>query len=173
MKRKRNIGILPISCIFLLLFSLSSFQERYCCPSKVYVSDNDHQLKTIQVIVNNQSPEYLSNMFKNNIKLFCLKQLGKYGYVETQKDTAEYKMTIELKIDSFRTLTRYRLLNRYHLHENLDMQLSISYLLINSTRKLKIWENKDELYFFEDEPKDFARSKSMIRYSFKQIPEQN
>lgn len=151
----------------------TSCQKRYWYREKVFIFNNSQRLKWIHLSVKNSSPEYLSDQFKNNIRMFCLKRLSKYGYEETKKDTAEFNFEIELQVDSFHTRGVYVFNKGFYDYKNFVLQLSISYLLRNQRMKSRVWENKDDFYFFEDEPKDFRRCKSMIKYSFRQIPKGN
>lgn len=173
MTDRKNHFLFIILTILLLSTFFTSCQKRYWYREKGYVFGHSQRLKRIHLTVNNRSPEYLSDQFKNNIRKFCLKRLSKFGFEETKKDTAEFDFVIELQVDSFHTKGISLFDKRYHVYKNFVMQLSISYLITNPRKKLKVWENKDEFYFFEDEPKDFTRSKSMIKYSFKQMPEIN
>ena len=173
MTDKKKCFLLIVLTILFLSISFVSCQKRYWYRDKIKFFGHFQKIKTIHLTVNNHSPEYLSDQFKNNVRNFCLRRLDKKGYEETKKDTAEYDVTIELQIDSFHTRGMYLNFGRYHVYKNFVLQLSISYLIANPRKKLKVWENKDEFYFFENEPRDFIRSKSMIRYSFKQMPEEN
>lgn len=158
--------------VFIAVIFFTSCQERYWYRVKIPVLWHSQPLRKIHLTVNNNSPVYLSNQFKNNIRAFYLKKLSNFGFEETKKDTPEFNFEVELQVDSFHTSGVYKFNKQYYNYKNFVLQLSISYLITNPKKGIKVWENKNEQYFFEVESKDFRRSKSMIRYSFRQMPEE-
>lgn len=152
--------------IFALL-SLSSCQKRYWYRSFVWSNSKNDLPVNISIV--NESPMAISPEFEKAILATCEKQLLKKGYkVITKK--APYQFKIVLKVESYTVSgfahyggERTSLIPYY----NKDVQAILfdcSLVQIKKDLNWKVWENNNDLYFFDREKRDLRRSKGMVRY---------
>ncbi|MFI5221994.1 MAG: hypothetical protein ACHQK8_06700 [Bacteroidia bacterium] len=175
--KNRKTEIVFALAILLLVAFTAGCRQRYWYRVKVDMLGSFYpKEKTIHLTVTNMSKKYLSRMFENNMRMYCLQRLKKYGYIETTRDTADYNFTLMFWVDSFhvkgiwympielRTYTPYD-------YSHSIYQLTIQYDLRFFKDNVHFWDFKNQIYFFNNENKDLRRSKSMMRYSLRQLPD--
>ena len=123
----------------------------------------------MNISIINESPKLISPDFQKIILATCQKQLLKKGYKVTDKKVA-FQFNLNLKVES------YSVSGLAHIggertslipYFNKDVQaLLLECTLIQTKKDLKwkVWENQDDLYFFNIQKRDLRRSKSMVKY---------
>ncbi len=157
--------ILFIGLLSVIL--LSSCQRRYWYRSFVWGSSKSEIPINITII--NESPNSISSDFQNAILATCEKQLLKKGYKVTSKKT-NFQFQIKLKVESYNVsgLAHYggektSLIPYY----NKDVQAILFECNLFQNKKdlnWKVWENNNDLYFFDKKKRDLRRSKGMVKY---------
>lgn len=155
-----------IIAIFALL-SLSSCQRRYWYRS--FVWSNSKNDLPVNISITNESPGTISPEFEKAILATCEKQLLKKGYKVSTKKTL-YKFNIKLKVESYTVsgLAHYggerTSLIPYYNKDVQAILFECSLFENKKDLKWKVWENNNDLYFFDREKRDLRRSKGMVRY---------
>ena len=171
-------------CILLCVFCLLniSCNKRYWDWKKVRAGR--YQGKTIKMMIENRSPDFLSAHFANSIKEICSRSLTKLGFLVVEKEHADYFFSVAIKVDTYTINATMRTTEYYDRSRTLVLldnvipagpshnvkELSFRYdLYLYPTMKL-FWYDKSEFYFFGSEWRDIRRGRSMARYSLKDIP---
>lgn len=151
----------------LLIVFFSSCHRRYWYRSFVWTSSKNTVPVNISLI--NDSPKAISTEFQKEILATCQKQLLKKGFKVIDKK-APYQFNIKLKVESYSVSglahiggERTSLIPYY----NKDVQAILFECNLFQTKKdlnFKVWENNNDLYFFDVKKRDLRRSKSMVRY---------
>jgi len=123
----------------------------------------------VNISIINESPKLISPDFQKIILATCQKQLLKKGYKVTDKKVA-FQFNLNLKVES------YSVSGLAHIggertslipYFNKDVQaLLLACNLIQTKKDLrwKVWENQNDLYFFNIQKRDLRRGKSMVKY---------
>jgi hypothetical protein len=133
----------------------------------------------VKVNIQNLSPQFLSDEFAEEMRHAILKELKKKGYVLSVKDSPMYEFVLKLGIDSFNAGVRnYTKEHAEYVNEPSRLKstssvytfrkpvkaIMISCRLQIYRSKAMVWENNDDLYFFNEYMKDLGRCDGMIRY---------
>jgi hypothetical protein len=176
----------------LIVLLLSSCERRFWYRKKIKAPPPAPELftkpKTIDVEVQNYSPESISKHFEMTIRQTSLNELLKNGFIHVSKDTPNYTLVIFLKVDSYYVYGHRTGAiggNNYHsiisknklngpanqgLQEtNIVKELAFTYRLISLKTGNLYWESDDGLYFFSKERKDLRRSVGLVKYALENI----
>ena len=152
---------------FLNLLFLSSCHRRYWYRSFVWSNSKNDIPVNISII--NESPKAISRDFQKVILATCQKQLIKKGYKVTEKNVS-FQFNLKLKVES------YSVSGLAHIggertslipYFNKDVQALLLACNLTQTKKdlkWKVWENQNDLYFFNIQKRDLRRGKSMVKY---------
>ena len=163
---KIRASILLFITLINILF-LSSCHRRYWYRSFVWSNSKNDIPVNISII--NESPKAISPDFQKAILATCQKQLLKKGYKVTDKKVS-FQFNLTLKVES------YSVSGLAHIggertslipYFNKDVQallLECNLIQAKKDLKWKVWENQNDLYFFNMQKRDLRRSKSMVRY---------
>ena len=123
----------------------------------------------MNISIINESPKLISPDFQKIILATCQKQLLKKGYKVTDKKVA-FQFNLNLKVES------YSVSGLAHIggertslipYFNKDVQALLLACNLTQTKKdlrWKVWENQNDLYFFNIQKRDLRRGKSMVKY---------
>jgi hypothetical protein len=127
----------------------------------------------INVVVRNTSPAYLSRKFERSVRGYCLYSLRRKGFTDADEDTADFDLVLQMRIDSFLVsgITKPYMRYNYYYYNYVHVvrQITIRYELVKGARRSTCWDFQNEYYFFDDEPVDLKRTRSMINYSLRQM----
>jgi hypothetical protein len=170
---------IPVFYIFLICsLLLSSCGKRYWYRLKLRDSK---PLYSVRVKVINQSPSYISPKFEEEMKVASLKELKKKGFIPSVKDSPMYEFVLRLEVDSFNAGVRNFRSEYPGYQPDLSHARSVSSSGVYNFRKpvkammircklqhfknkSSVWENNEDLYFFNDYRKDLGRTYGMVRY---------
>jgi hypothetical protein len=165
-----KISNLFIGLVFPLLL-LNSCNKRYINFSKV----NAIQKRGAVVLqIENISPEKISKNFEREIEKYCIKRLAKEGYNCTNKNP-KYLLVLTIKVDSsFNHGLAYTGpgVNYYaysRMSKGIELYMEAKYM---QTERV-VWEDKYELYYFDDLNRDLSRTKGVIKYMLSGINDEN
>lgn len=188
-RRLRPIILFLLICTQLL--ALWGCEKRYWYRTKIRnpFKSEANAIKTIDVEIRNESPEFISRKFEQTIRQASIRSLEKRGFMEAKKGTPQYHLTIHLRVDSFyvygsptgamtgynfadimprRSITSQTVIP--HLRQKPSvMELSLSYRMVFPETGVIYWETGDGLYFFNEEKRDLRRSIGMIRYALSTV----
>lgn len=153
--------------VLLPIILFSSCHRRYWYRSFVFSSSKNPVPVNISLL--NESPKAILPDFQKSILATCEKQLLKKGYKVTDKK-ASFQFNIKLKVES------YSVSGLAHIggektslipYYNKDVQAILFECNLFQNKKdlkWKVWENNNDLYFFDKQKRDLRRSKSMVKY---------
>lgn len=167
----------PFYAMLLCLTLLSSCGRRYWYRIKLR---DAKQLYSIRVSVMNLSPGYLSNEFGEELKVSCLKELRRKGYIPSVKDSPAFEFVLTMQVDSFNAgIRNYTKGYAEYIPDAAKPRstssgiyafrkpvkaLALDCRLQHYKTKIAVWDANDDLFFFNDYYKDLGRSDGMVRY---------
>jgi len=170
-----SLAVIKISNLFIGLvipfLTLSSCNKRYTNFSKV----NAIQKRgTVTLQIENKSPEKISKNFEAELEKYCIKRLAKEGYNYTNKNP-KYILVLSIKVDSsFNHGLAYTGpgINYYaysRMSKGIELYMEAKYM---QTERV-IWDDKYELYYFDDPNRDLSRTKGVIKFMLSGINDEN
>lgn len=165
----------PILCILLCLLIVSGCGKRYWYRIKLR---DAKQLYSIKISILNMSPNYLSQEFVDELKVGCLKELKRKGYIPSVKDSPVFEFVLRIEVDSFNAgIRNYSKGYAEYVPDGSKPKGSGIYAFRKPVKaimfdcrlqhfktKMAVWDVSDDLYFFNDYMKDLGRSDGMVRY---------
>lgn len=158
----------------LILLIFSGCGQRYWYRLKL--DGSSVQRYTVKVDVVNHTPKLVSSDFENILKRGALKELKKFGYYETPKDSPDYFLVLQLAIDSFNTALYHQQTkiaiytdsvinspNAYKFNRTVRAVLMQCDLVKRKPLK-RVWTNYEDIYYFDDFRRDVGRSEGVIRF---------
>ncbi len=140
---------------------------------------------TVKVEVVNHTPKLLSEDFETILKKGAFRELKKFGYYETPKDSPDYFLVMQIAVDSFNMLlydkqTKIAIYsdsivkapNVYRYNRTLRAILMQCDLVQRKPLKRK-WTGYEDIYYFNDYRRDVGRSEGVVRYLIRSEAEKN
>ncbi|MCU0423680.1 MAG: hypothetical protein MUC81_12810 [Bacteroidia bacterium] len=157
--------------ITLIIFTLSACNKLYWHRSKVRVGKKP--IASIQVKINNRAPHIFNSNFNTDLEKTCEKEFIKMGYTTSYKDTPDYIAFVTVSYDSFPTQGIYyyglggaTLFTRHYRKEKVYAIL-FNYLIVHTKFKSTKWENKNDIFYFDNADRNSRRSINMVKYSIR------
>jgi hypothetical protein len=165
----------PFLVVLLCLIMISGCGKRYWYRIKLR---DARQLYSIKVSMVNLSPQYLSQEFMDELKVGCLKELKRKGYIPSVKDSPVFEFVLRIEVDSFNAgIRNYTKDYAEYVPEGSKTKGPAVYTFRKPVKaimfncrlqhfktKVAVWDTSEDLYFFNDYMKDLGRSDGMIRY---------
>jgi hypothetical protein len=157
------------ACLCVLLFS--DCNKRYWYRTKIDVPRSNKY--SVEIHIENQSPEILSKEFTDAMHKAAAKGLKKYGYYETHVKSPRYIFTLVLEMDSFNQSKRHfdnhniphsLLLGNYNYAYGVGAIVFRSQLM--DTRYGPKWSKYYDIYYF-GEKRDISRSAGVVKFLIK------
>lgn len=163
---------LALFCTLLLIITFFSCRQQHWQRSKVRVRQPVKK-PTIEVDIINKRNYLFTEAFNNNIKTICEKEFARMGYSLHVNDTPDFKACVKIDMDSFASKAYYKIgtggtgyIWRLYRRDKV-YALLFDYSIINARNKQTKWEEKNDIYFFDNTRKDSRRSRSMIKYTIR------
>jgi hypothetical protein len=138
---------------------------------------------TIKVDIVNHTPELLTPDFETLLKRGALKELKKYGYYESPKDSPDYFLVLQLAVDSF-NMALFREQTKIAIYSDSIVKSPEAYRFNRTVRAilmqcdllqrkpfLHAWTGYDDVYYFDDFRRDVGRCESVLRFVIRQREE--
>ncbi|MES2690713.1 MAG: hypothetical protein V4658_09940 [Bacteroidota bacterium] len=156
----------------ILIAVLSSCQQIYWQRSKVRVRQ-PLRAPSIQVFVNNHRSPFFNETFNKDLKTICEKEFLRMGYCLNFKDTPDFTATVKIDMDSFSTKGYYVIGTGgpgffwKHYRKDKVYAILFDYKISNTRNKKTKWEEKNDIYFFDNINRDSRRSINMVKYTIR------
>jgi hypothetical protein len=145
-----------------IVFLLAGCDARYSYLSKV---KGIPKKGSIKVEITNKSGSLLDAQFENDLGEYIYNRLKKEGFHVTEKNP-KYLLKVEMEVDS--SLNHgiafagpgpgYYAYSR--MSKGIDLQMETRQISSN----FLVWEDRYNLYFFNDKKRDLKRCKGVVRY---------
>lgn len=163
-----------IFSIGLILFIFCGCGQRYWYRLKL--DGSSVQRYTVKVDVVNHTPKLVSQDFESVLKRGALKELKKFGYYETPKDSPDFFLVLQLAVDSFNTAL-YHQQTKIAIYTDSVLTIPNAYKFNRTVRAVlmqcdlvkrkplkRVWTNYEDIYYFGDFRRDVGRSEGVIRF---------
>lgn len=163
-----------IGGVIFLVFMLMGCGQRYWYRLKL--DGSSIKRYTIKVDVVNHTPKLLSQDFEAILKKGALKELKKFGYYETPKDSPDYFLVLQLAIDSFNTAL-YNQQTKIAIYTDSVVKAPNAYKFNRTVRAILMqcdlvqrkplkrkWTNYEDIFYFDDFRRDVGRSEGVVRF---------
>lgn len=156
----------------VLVVTLCSCQQMYWQRSKVRVRQPARPL-SIQVFITNNKSAFFTENFNKNLQTVCEKEFERMGYCLNFKDTPDFMATVKIDLDSFSTKGYYVVGTGgpsffWKAYKKTRVYAILFDYKISNTRTRKTkWEEKNDIYFFDNMNRDSRRSTNMVKYTIR------
>lgn len=156
----------------ILITILSSCQQLYWQRNKVRVRQPAKPF-SIQVFISNNKSPFFTETFNSDLKTICEDEFVRMGYCLKFKDTPDFTATVKIDMDSFATRGYYVIgtggpgffWKAYR--KTRVYAILFDYKITNTRNKKTKWEEKNDIYFFDNVNRDSRRSKNMVKYTIR------
>lgn len=153
--------------VIIFIIAISGCHRRYWYREMVWSKAQNNVPVNINIV--NQNPLALSKDYEKKILQTCEKQLLKKGYIATNKKAQfQYNLVLKVELYTVSGLAHYggeRTFLYPYYNKDVKAILFESTMLQNKKDlQWKVWENSNDLYFFNIPKRDMRRSKSMVKY---------
>lgn len=170
----RISNMYKVAGVLVCLLILQGCGKRYWFRLKM--DGSSVKRYSVKVDVVNHTPKLLPGEFEAELIKGAFKELKKFGYYETTKDSPDCYLVMQLAVDSFNTVM-YREQTKIAIYTDSIIRSPNAYRLSRTVRAIlmqcdlvqrkplkRVWTNYEDIFYFNDYRRDVGRSEGVVRY---------
>jgi hypothetical protein len=156
----------------LLMLTLSACHKHYWQRNKIRIRQQQKK-PSIEVRIRNKTPYIFNLTFTDELKTVCEQEFERMGYTIAQTDSPDYIAFIRVDMDSFPVTGVYVFgmggpssFWRPYRKEKVYAIL-FDYRIVNNRSTTVKWEERNDIYYFDNAERNSRRSKNMVKYTIR------